>query len=236
MANGALYVSSSQNHKIGAADATYLAIRPTCPSSCALRERGCYAQDGKVELTVRRLETEAAGGKVDPDVAEVEAIDAATPHPNRPLRLHVSGDVTTIDRARALGAAIARWLRRGGPVAWTYTHAWKAIPRKAFSPISVLASVDRVEDLPLARKRGYAPAIVVPEHWGKRAFEKNGIKWIPCPAQTLETVTCTSCKLCFDADALFARKVGIAFEAHGSRRHSISRRIVSLPLFPEKDS
>ena len=174
--NGALYVSSSGNAKIGDADATYLSIKATCPSSCGLRDRGCYAQVGNVAMHVRRIEAEVAP-QVDVNQAEVDAIDAATPHPQRPLRLHVSGD----------------------------------------------------------RRQGYAPALVVAAHpLDGRAYQSNGVRWIPCPAQTRDNVTCVSCRLCFDADALFARRAGIAFEAHGARRKIIAKRIVSLLLFQER--
>jgi hypothetical protein len=231
MANGALYVSRSKNAKIGDADATYLSIKATCPTSCALRDSGCYAQDGKVVMTVKRLDAEATSG-VDANLAECKAIDDATPDPSRPLRLHVSGDVTKAGMARALGNAVARWLKRGGPVAWTYTHSWRKIGRFTFGPISVLASIDSLDQAEAARKKGYAPAVVVDSHPADgRAWDHKGIRYIPCPAQTRDDVTCVSCRLCFDADALYKRRAGIAFEAHGSRRYSIARRVVSLPLF-----
>lgn len=77
-----------------------------------------------------------------------------------------------------------------------------------------------------ARKQGYAPAIVVPEFSGDRAFKMDGsdTKWIPCPAQT-RGVGCSDCRLCFDADRLFNGDFGIAFAAHGPKKNNLKRHL-----------
>lgn len=229
--NGAIYVSDSGNSKIMGskkADATYASIDASCPASCPLKGNGCYAQtSGHLGILARRLNGEGEGQDVTQ--AEVRAIDQAygggkVPH-LRDLRLHVMGDARTTRAARALAAAIKRWKARGGGAAWNYTHAWRNVRREAWGPVSVLASMEDPKQAALARKRGYAPALVVAEHPPDgRAWEAHGTKWIPCPAQTRE-VGCTDCRLCFNADALFKRKAGIAFAAHGARRNVVKRRL-----------
>ena len=230
MANGAIYVSDSGNSKIigsQKADATYVSIEGSCPGSCALRDSGCYAKYGRLGILQRRLDSEAID--TDANAAEVTAIDqsyksGAVPE-GRALRLHVSGDCRTIKAARALASAIDRWQARGGGAAWNYTHAWRRVKRSHYGPISVLASCENSKQAREARRQGYAPALVVDHHPADgRSWIKHGIRWIPCPAQTRE-VGCTDCRLCFDADALFKRRAGIAFAAHGARREVVKRRL-----------
>jgi hypothetical protein len=222
---GVIYVTNSKNVKIGAADATYVSIAASCPSTCGLRDQGCYAQtSGFLGLLARRLNTEArAEGNTTPEAianAEGNAIRGSYgggPVPTgRALRLHVSGDARTSGAARIIAGAVRQWKKRGGGPAWNYTHAWRRVRREAWSIVSTLASIESPCQAADVRAQGYAPALVVAEHPADgRAWESHGVRWIPCPAQTRDDVTCTSCRLCFDADALFERNAGITFAAHG---------------------
>lgn len=238
--SGAIYVHGSNNSKIMGsekADATYVAIETSCPLACPLKDDGCYAQtSGFLGKLARRLNDEAVG--IDPNAAEVALIDSSYnggPVPTgRALRLHVSGDCSTSAKAAALSRAVKRWQRRGGGSAWNYTHAWRSVRRKSWGGISVLASIEHPSQAKEARKQGYAPALIVESHASPKAFKANGFRWIPCPAQTRE-VGCTDCRLCFDADALFKRKAGIAFAAHGAKKNDV-KRIVRLPLIPASQS
>jgi len=235
--NGAIYVSNSGNTKLlgtEPADATYASIAATCPITCPLKDQGCYAQGGHVAITVARLDAEAAHVE-DPEMvadAEADAIDAAyggkkVPR-GRALRLHVSGDSRTIVGTRLIAMAVTRWKKRGGGVAWTFTHAWRRVQRKHWERVSVLASIERPELAAKVRKQGYAPALVVDHHEPDgKAFFSHGVRWIPCPNQT-RGIGCTDCRLCFDADALFARNAGIAFAAHGPRANAVKRRLTVL--------
>ena len=200
--------------------ATYASIRSTCPASCPLRGEGCYAQTGHVAITVARLD---AAGATAEEAARCEAdlIVAAALRgqaKGRALRIHVSGDATTYAAAASIGAAVATWRDHGGGRAWAYTHAWRDVPRYAWSAVSVLASVEFEADGARSLAAGYAPALVVAEHASPRAEVRGGVRWIPCPAQTRESTTCADCRLCWDADALRQRGAGIAFAAHGSGR------------------
>jgi hypothetical protein len=230
----ATYTRDSKNAKLSrwgrGVDATYTSIRATCPASCSLRDAGCYAQGGNVALHVRRLD-QAATGLTPIQAARYEAgaIDAAWGGGRVPegqlLRLHVAGDARTTGAARVLGAAVARWLKRGGRAAWSYTHAWRAVPRSAWGPVSVLASMESTKDAAAAMGRGYAPAVVVPAFpTGARAWQQDGVRWIPCPAQAGDR-TCDECRLCVHGDQLRARGAGIAFEAHGAQAAAVKRRL-----------
>lgn len=215
--NFATLVIESKNVKVGPASATYASIEGSCPRDCAQRNAGCYAQAGNVGVHVNRLDRNNKLRKRQDarEVARVEARllrEAIKRGDNKlPLRLHVSGDCRTPEAAKILSRAAAKWGNR----VWTYTHAWKTVPRSAWGNVSVLASIDRPEDIAKARERGYAPAIVVSQHISSKAVLMHGVKFIPCPAQTKDDVTCVSCGLCMNADRMHRDGFGISFAAHG---------------------
>ena len=235
---GAIYVSRSGNTKIMGSlpvDATYTAIKYTCPNTCALKGEGCYAQTSFVGMINLRMERRArSGSPLDLARAEAAAIDAAYDGADVPkgraLRIHVAGDSRTIAGTKIINNAIGRWKKRGGGDCWSYTHCWKNVPRTTWSHVSVLASVSVVSEVGAARAQGYAPTIVVPEHPSEKAYTLEGsdTKWIPCPAQTKpggKQIGCTDCRLCFNADRLFKGNFGIAFSVHGIYKNIIKRRL-----------
>lgn len=218
--NVAIFVQLSSNKKIGDAAATYVSTRASCPK-CPLQGRGCYAETGRMGIHVAKLNAAAEGvSRLQAARAEALAIDQGAVLGGLPLRLHVAGDAATRGAAKIVAAAAERYRARGGGQPWTYTHAWRRVPRAAWSSVSVLASIERVEDGTKALARGYAPALVVAEHASAKAYEAGGVHWVPCPEQT-RGITCSECRLCFNADALRQRSTGIAFAAHGSSRKRV---------------
>lgn len=222
---------------------TYAPIEQSCPKTCTffapdeIGDRPCYADAGFTRSLVRRIE-EASVGLSPIEVAALEArainnafqkhdIPQDGARGGRDLRLHVSGDARTNAAARLLGGAATGWRARKGGSVWTYTHAWRTVDRMAWgSDVSVLASIEHPRQADKARERGYAPAIVVDAHPGDRAFNYEGLKVVPCPAETHET-TCVECRLCLDRDLL---KLGIAigFSAHGASMLEVRRRLPIL--------
>lgn len=235
--NGSVYVSDSGNTKIMGSkkvDATYVSIKASCPKDCPLMGEGCYAQLSYVGMTSTRLDQEAKGfSALQTARAEAHVIDSsykggAVPV-GRDLRLHVSGDSRTLAGTRVINKAVGRWKKRGGGDCWSYTHAWKNVPREEWSNVSILASVTNTQEVALAKEQGYAPTIVVNEHLNDKAYKLDGAdtKWIPCPAQT-RGVGCSDCRLCFNADRLYQDGFGIAFAAHGVKKHSLKRHLTII--------
>lgn len=206
---------NTKNRKIGDIAATYLPIKQTCPNSCVLKDTGCYAQTGYVGMYVAKLQRKFEGVSAY-DLVRKEAREIASFGPNangKPLRLHVSGDARTSKSAILLREAAKKW---DGKV-FTYTHAWRVIPRKSWGKISVLASVESTGEAKEALKKGYAPAITVAFHPGAKAYEKDGVKIIPCPQQTRD-ITCDKCRLCMNDAMLRAQNAVISFAVHGVRK------------------
>ncbi len=209
---------------------TFASIQTTCPSSCVFKRRdgekqGCYVDAGFTRIFGAKMDR--AGLFATPlDVARAEAklIDHAFngktipqdgARGGRDLRLHVGGDARTASCAETLGKAAARWRARGGGTVWTYTHAWRAVRRAAWGQaVSVLASVERPDEIAEANRRGYPAAVVVEQFSdGSRTYDLDGHKVVPCPAETTGT-TCAECRLCLDRD-LLKLGVTIGFSVHG---------------------
>jgi hypothetical protein len=212
----------SGNEKTGKIAATHVGTDRTC-HSCPLKEAGCYYRTGFRTRPLDARMNEAArvqkASLTRIARAEARAIDGLLTSgrvQDRPLRIHVGGDTPTAEGARIIAAAARRFSERVKGPAYTYTHSWRTVPRSAWKGVSVLASIESTADGRRAIRRGYAPAVVVERFEGPKAFERDGIKWIPCPAQTRDDVSCDSCRLCMDADALRDRGAGIAFAAHGT--------------------
>jgi len=205
---GAKYVSSSSNAKIGAVDTTWASIESTCVD-CSFKEaRVCYALGGKAQHTVRILDKAAVhddATKVARD--EADCINSAYNGGNVPagriLRVHSSGDTSTSAGARLMAEAVAGWYRRGGEIAYTYTHAWRRVKRADFGTLHVLASLNPGDDAREALAQGYGSvtALAPVDVWasrmvllpdGKMVFRTPreplgdkgaGLKFLPCPAQ-----------------------------------------------------
>lgn len=212
---------------------TYVSIDATCPDTCNWKGNGCYAQTG---LTVANVVARDKGGRrlsaLEVTRREAERIDKlyrrGVPQDGarggRDLRLHVSGEVSCERGAMALARAAERWHDRGGGAVWTYTHRWAEIPRRAWGKVNVLASIETADQMWPALRRGYAPALVVPEFpHGPRAFDLDCVKMIPCPAET-HGRTCAECRLCLDQD-LPSRHSGIAFAFHGPHTEDGKRKL-----------
>ena len=218
--DGVIAVEESNNEKIGKVSCTYC-HQKSCPPSCPFFRNGCYAEHNNVgRFVLPRLLT--VEGRIDALVLakrEARAVRGLTG--KRPLRLRVVGDCRTEPAARALSSACDEYASRHGQPVWSYTHAWRDVPRDAWSNVSILASCEKTEDLTDAHERGYATAMVVDHHESSKAVPlANGFKGIPCPEQT-RGVKCTDCRLCFDAPRLFKEKLTILFAAHGRGENKV---------------
>lgn len=205
--------------------ATYRAVGFTCPNTCALLNKGCYAQHGNTAIHQRDSYSENDGAVFRQAVLNKDWIV-----PGSKVRLHVSGDIMkngTKDGATEidwdyLNAMIETAIARPDVHFYGYTHAWKMFERCPDFPENFVlnASCDTAEDVELARSLGWDTTTVVPATLeGKRYGDM-----VVCPNQTTG-LTCDKCKLCFKAN----RKLTVAFKAHGSGKNKVSAR-VELPL------
>lgn len=215
-------VAISENAKIGICSATYVS-QHTCPSDCPFRRNGCYAELGHSGIITSRLNK--AREKTPIRIAKLEAgkiRELASNGPRLDLRVHVVGDCPDARSAEIVGQAMAEYSKRTHRRAWTYTHSWRKIPLKKWGGANVLASCETTKDVKKAIRKGYPTAVVVPKFEKPTAYVQDGVKLIPCPAQT-RGITCVQCRLCLNAEKLANVGATIAFEAHGSRMNMVKR-------------
>jgi hypothetical protein len=211
----AIAVTLSSNSKIGLMAATY-ASQVTCPKTCPLRGRGCYTERGAVNIHLMRLNkaaTNVHANALTVARAEVLAIQNMAIIPNLPLRGHVVGDCPTAKCAEIVGDAYRSYMQRGGGRAYSYTHAYLTVPRKAWGPdISILASCESLDQVKAARRMGYHAAVLLVKEKLVKATTIQGIKILPC-SHALRGTFCSECKLCLREDFLAKSGAVVAFEA-----------------------
>lgn len=216
-------VEVSQNTKTGPISTTY-ASQASCDEACPFLKNGCYAEAGYTGCTTHRL-NKAEGDNSPEAIAaqEAEAIDSLTGRMD--LRVHVVGDCKTNAAATIVAKAMRKHRRKKGKSAYTYTHAWRTVDRSAWLGESVLASCETTNEVKAAKERGYAAALVVEKFEREKVYEIDGVRVIPCPAQTSRELQCVDCQICMRADKLEKTGFTVAFEAHGTSKKKVVNTI-----------
>lgn len=205
-------VELSQNAKLGGMSTTYAGIQ-SCPNTCPFKTSGaCYAQSGPVGIQWRKTWSDHV---TQLETARAEAKEIRGLTGEHDLRLHTAGDCSTPEAARIVADAAELHMRKHGKAAFTYTHAWRTVPRSAWGEVSVLASCETPDEIEAAKARGYATAMVVQSYDKTTVYQKDGVKILPCPEMTGKADSCKTCRLCMRDDKLKAADITIAFAAHG---------------------
>lgn len=207
------------NRKIGDTSVTHVS-QHSCPTSCPWFNAGCYAELGPEGLIARRLNRNAVTNPVE--IARVEAQGILLLTGKKNLRLHVVGDSVTEEGTKLLSAAAASYISKHGKKVWTYTHGYETT-RAAWGKISVLRSVETMEQVKEANQAGFAAAMVMelPRDEQGKVIGKSiplgeGYLGIPCPHQTGKTPSCNDCGICMNDKHLHANKKVVLFDPHGN--------------------
>lgn len=211
------YALRDGNVKLGRRTLTTLASPQTCPSSCPLRERGCYAHNLRGLLR---------WGREGLTFAQARAAILRPRNMERPLRLHVAGDLRD-------GADVDRWAlvaaqRRG--FSWTYTHRRfhpKRLWRASMDGLTINVSADGLAeaDRMLRRYAGAAPvSATVPMDAPRTGYTPAGARYVVCPAQC-GPVTCATCGNGVPLCARAVRSYIVAFRAHGKSARRLSEEL-----------
>jgi hypothetical protein len=227
-----LAVEKSVNSKTGPVSATYAPIQ-SCPATCPFLDHGCYAQHGNCGIHLRKLNRNAAKQNKTRavDIAREEARAIRELKGDLPLRLHIVGDCKTPQAAEIVARACEDYTKKQGKKVWTYTHAWKSIPREKWGDISVLASCEKMEDAHQAMQRGYAASMVRLKPF-KQSFMYKGVKMTPCPEMVAD-IPCNQCGMCLNDTKLKDRKRVICFFPHGSGANHARTAITSHVYIPK---
>lgn len=225
----------SRNKKLGPMPASTSA-RATCPTSCALKDNGCYAEFGPMSIFWSKVDRGEAGGEFDHFVKQVEQL------PKRQIwRFGQAGDLPgegeAIDRDQMI--RLARSNRQRPVIAFTHKPptpenlAILAEARTLGFPVNLSAnSVEHADELSV---HGHNVVVLLPQTYQRQDHETKteyrarinllpkhtpaGSRLAVCPA----TYTDTTCLRCGACASKALRDVIIGFPAHGSRRRHVSR-------------
>lgn len=105
---------------------------------------------------------------------------------------------------------------------WTYTHFPRsAIPITKPGQTCINVSCDTYEDASRSVAEGYPTVVAVPKDQDSKVDTVNGVKFVRCPAEYLEEVTCSSCGGDTPLCARHDRDYVVKFTAHGNQHKKV---------------
>jgi hypothetical protein len=223
------FVVRSGNRKTGPIPVSMTSAR-TCPRSCPLYGRGCYAEQHMVSMHWRRI-SKGKGLLWSTFISAVVALPAG-----QLWRHNEAGDLPGDDEE--IDVNLFKQLLRAnrGKRGFTYTHK-PLTEQNVFLMLqanrlgfTVNASADSLSEADQKAALGLPVVVVLDHNAPTRGIRTpDGRHVVVCPAQTRDDVTCESCELCYVAK----RKSIVGFLAHGDRKKQITERHRQLPMFKE---
>lgn len=213
----------SINHKGNSKTAipTTRSWRGSCPSSCPLMGKACYAENFPMVMHWEKLSREG--------LSYADLLDEISRLRRNTLWRHndagdLIGNGDTIDLTALTALVEANRGRRG----FTYTHwPWQAnlevlkwANRNGFT---INVSANGVDDALEAFHSGL-PTTVILNTNGQKQVKVGGVRIIICPAQRKKKMTCAKCGLCQKAD----RKYIIGFWPHGTKKSGLIKMVETL--------
>lgn len=213
------FVKKSANKKVGPIPVTN-SHRGTCPPSCPLiGEGGCYADGGYyTRLNWDKLDAGKRGGEWSQLVDQVARLKEG-----QLWRHNVSGDLPAAEPDKLDVELLADLVTaNAGKRGFTYTHYpiegtnELAIRMANMNGFTINASANTEAQAVDYHKSGLPTVCTISrENRGDRwvSFERGGSRFVQCPAEYREDVSCSTCKLC----SVASREVVVGFTVHGSR-------------------
>jgi hypothetical protein len=226
-----LFTRESRNGKTGPIPVTTTS-KESCPTDCAFRGAGCYAEAGPLGALWRGMSAAGPDSQFSNGRGTVRTIGwdgllreiKALP-PGTLWRHNQAGDLPS-DGSRIRAADLKRLASANrGRKGFTYTHhnvlqdarnrdAVADANRRGFTVNlsgNTLAHADRLADLSIA------PVVVVlPASAAENTTTPAGRKVVICPAVQRNDVTCASCGLCARQ-----RDFIVGFPAHGASKRRV---------------
>lgn len=218
----------SSNVKVGPIPVS-MSSSDTCPDACPFKANGCYAAQGPLNwiwkqldkgLLVRQGKSYKVGMAWKAFLEQIKALPAGIF-----WRHNQAGDLigenNKID-SKALAALVeANQGKRG----FTYTHKpmtsanMKAVKNANEKGFTINLSGNNLEHADTLKALGIAPvvAVVSDSFQGSKGVTPKGNRFIVCPAQIKEGVTCATCQLCSKQ-----RNIIVAFKAHGMAKAKVN--------------
>jgi hypothetical protein len=204
----------------------------TCPQSCPMKEKGCYAKGGPLRIHWKKVDNGERGMEWKDFLKAVQELpDGSVWRHNQAGDL--VGSRNKINKQKALQLARANEGKHG----FTYTHykvddesqagkynreVVKLLNEQGFI---VNLSADGPAHADRLCKLGVGPVttVLLSTETRKVSYTPEGRKIILCPAVVKEEISCAKCKLC--ALPMEKRKFIIGFPAHGVQKRHIDKSL-----------
>lgn len=232
---------ASKNSKVGQLPVATIG-RETCPTSCPLRNNGCYADGGPLRLHWDKVTKGERGGSFNEFIEQIKVLPEG-----QVWRYGQAGDLPgkgdLIDREQLKELVEANNNR---PVI-AYTHKppvgnnLRALKHAVANGFSVNLSADSFDEADTLAATGLPVVVVLPSEYGRGKGEDlasynvrvkdlpqhtpGGLKIAVCPATYTDT-TCGQCLACAKSDR---NDVVIGFPAHGNKKNVINRAYQGTP-------
>ena len=214
-----LLTKKSSNKKTGPIPVSTTS-RDSCPITCPLKAKGCYASGGPLAIVWKRAKEN--GLNLTQFLAEVKQI------PEKMLWRHnQAGDLLKKDGEIIDFNFVKKLVKANGKSkGFTYTHhdTSKAENRDAIeyankNGFTINLSANGINEIDKLVDLGIAPVVsIVPSHFTKN-FKTKKNRVVICPAMQNDFVTCATCQLCQKAN----REYVIGFPAHGMAKKSVDK-------------
>lgn len=194
----------------------------TCPDSCPIKVKGCYAKYGPVGMHWRKLDK----GESKNSATWSEFVKQIKAIPRGSLWRHnqagdLNGSNDLIDSVALSQLVNANKGKRG----FTYTHYPMsnvdnriAVSLANINGFTVNLSANDVNHADELKSYSVAPVVVImPRDATKVSTTPAGNKVVICPAENTDKVNCLKCGLCQDSK----RDYIIGFRAHGTAAKSV---------------
>lgn len=221
----------SSNRKTGPI-ATVRSSSNTCPADCPFNNGGgCYAASGPEAIWWKRLDESEKPEHIG-WLGLSDQFREAKLTPGTLLRVNTAGDLPHLPNTGELLGNVVDLLRAifeaNEVVPFTYTHHRQTehnlsvIDRQNRAGFTVNLSCDSEERASMMHRRGFPSVCVVPADDTRTGWrDEQNTKFVTCPAQTRDDMTCDRCRLCSKAN----RGAVVVFRAHGAKRKKISARL-----------
>ena len=210
---------ASGNSKTGPIPVTTTSA-DSCPSTCPLAVKGCYAKSGPLAIHWRKVGQDR-GIDLASFVKEISRL------PKRQLwRMNQAGDLPHESGIIDKDAVMAVVKANKGKAGFTYTHHNTAIQAnrdtiKAANDggLTINLSANTLAEADTLAALAIAPVVtLLPVDSCKVTYTPQGRRVVACPAETSGRINCANCALCQQ----HIREYIIGFRAHGVSKKSVS--------------
>ena len=202
---------------------TTTSSKSTCPDTCPLKVKGCYAKNHFLGSYWERL----SNGEVKTSLDYRGLLHAVKRLPKGQLWRHnQAGDLNHIDGRIGISSLLALVSANSGKNGFTYTHHtplnehnYNAIKQANIDGFTINLSANNLTEADTFKTLGVAPVcVLLPVDAPNVSYTPNKNKIVACPAEKNKKVTCANCGLCAESK----RGYIIGFRAHGSAKKSVN--------------